>query len=199
MKFYTFVFFVFAICPWNVDFAEKHIESGDADDRFQNFTRGKVNKIDDEYLDWASMRINGELPFLTSKDSLIHFVGLADSTVNPDDVCVSFYDEPFEYGYFKGIEVEIYGDTAVITSLNFRESHELFVKTPMMTLSHRISLTELEALFPNAVKAKREIDIYGLGPAIAVTLRTAKKPTDDAWLLFFSEGKLIRMDYWMPC
>lgn len=198
MKFYTHIILVFALCPGNVDFTEKRIESRD-DDRFQNFRLGKVKQSDAEYLDWRSMRINGELPLLTSMDSLLHFVGQADSTVTPDDVCVSFYDQPFVYGYFKGIEAEIYGDTVVITSLNFRENHELFVKSAMMTLSHRISLTDLEALFPNAVKAKREIDIYGLGPAMAVTLMTAKNPTDDAWLLFFSEGKLIRMDYWMPC
>lgn len=199
MKFYTYIFFVFAIWPGNTDFADRYIQCDDRDNSRQDFSEGKAGRIADEYLDWRSMRIYGELPLLTSKDSLIYFVGLADSIVAPDDVCVSFYDEPFEYGYFKGIEVEIYGDTAVITSLNFRENHELFVKSAMMTLSHRISLTDLEALFPNAVKAKREIDIYGLGPAMAVTLMTAKNPTDDAWLLFFSEGKLIRMDYWMPC
>lgn len=198
MKLNTFIFLVFAFSYGNVNKTEK-----DSDSNFNSHIKDSEHynaiQIDDEYIDWRSIRINGKLPLLTSKDLLFQFAGPADSIVAPGDVCVSFYDKPFEHGYFRGIEVEIYGDSTVITSLNFNKNHDLFVNAPRITLNHKTTLSDLQTLFPSAVKDKRQVDIYRFGMAIAIELRTAKDPTDDAWLLFFSDGNLIRMDYWMPC
>ena len=199
MKFYAYVVLLFTVCQGNADFAGTHIESWKGCDFPEGFSSSKLGQSDDEYLDWRSMRIYGELPLVTSKVSLIHFIGSADSTAVADDVCVSFYDESFEHGYFEGIHAEMYGDTVVITSLNFKESHKLFTKSDRIILNHKTTLNDLEKLFPTAVKNRREVDVFRLGNVMTIQLRTGPDPSDDRWLLFFRAGNLIRMDFWMPC
>lgn len=154
-----------------------------------------------EYLDWSSARINGTLHFLTTTDSLYQLIGRPDSVVTPDldEICVSFYDKHFKYGYFRGIVVEMYGDTSVVTAINFKDNPGMKVITASIIMDRSTTLSDVARVYPNAVRDKHEIDIYGYGKALVITLNTSQLGTDDAWMLIFSNDHLIRLDYWMPC
>jgi hypothetical protein len=43
------------------------------------------------------------------------------------------------------------------------------------------------------------MDVDKIGKVISIKVATSKKESDDAWLLFFRNGKLIRIDHWIPC
>jgi hypothetical protein len=154
-----------------------------------------------EYIDWETATINGRQPLLGKTEALFKALGHPDSLANPDmnDVCVSFYDRKFRYAYFKGSVVEVYGDTAVVGSLDFRYNPQLELHTPTMRLSHATTLEALAKQFPQAVKEQYSLNVYRIGKVTAVNLATGKDPSDDAWLLLFAGGKLIKIDYWMPC
>lgn len=154
-----------------------------------------------EYLDWSSLRINGKLHFLTTTDSIYQFIGRPDSVVIPDfdGICVSFYDKDFKNAYFGGIEVEMYGDTSVVMSLSFKDDPRLKITSPSISMDHTTTLSDMARVYPNAVRNKHETDIHGFGKAWAITLNTSQIQGDDAWILFFSNDRLIRLDYWMPC
>ncbi len=154
-----------------------------------------------EYISFDAVRINGKLPLITKANLLFKLLGQPDSIVVPnmDDVCVSFYDKPFKQAYIKKTAIEIYGDTAVVSSINFESNYHLEFTTKTIRLNHNTTLLGLQRLFPNTVKSKSEWDIVKLGKTVTVRLPTSKQLTDDSWLLFFKNGKLVRIDYYMPC
>ncbi len=162
----------------------------------QKFSAGNT-----EYIDFDSVRINGKLPLITKTTLLYKLLGKPDSIVVPnmDDICTSFYDKPFKQAYIKKSDIEIYGDTAVVTSINFESQFSLNLKTKTIRLNHNTTLLELQRLFPNAVKSQTELNVYKLGKAVSVSLALSKQFSDDSWLLLFKNGKLVRIDYYVPC
>ncbi|MFC6999510.1 hypothetical protein [Rufibacter roseus] len=164
-------------------------------------TKPKVLATNEEFISWDSVRVNGKLPMISKTKELFSLLGKPDSLVSPDmnDVCVSFYDKDFKYAYLNNSQIEIYGDTAVFGSLYFKKESKLYLKTPKHTFDRNTSLETLEKVFPNAVKEKYEVNDYDIGKAVAVRIQTSKEPSDDSWLLLFKNGKLIRIDYYMPC
>jgi hypothetical protein len=155
-----------------------------------------------EYIDWNTTTINGKQPLVGKTTELYRVLGQPDSLVSPhlDDVCVSFYDNKrLKYAYFKHSQLEVYGDTAVIGTLDFRNNPQLALHAPTILLSHATTLQALAKVFPQAVKDQHIINVQDLGELTAVEVATSKNPSDDGWILFFDKGKLVRIDYWMPC
>ena len=156
--------------------------------------------MDNEFLDFDAMRINGKLPFITKTKSLFKLLGNPDSLITPkEEECTPFFDKPVQYAYFKNSVFEVFGDTIVLTTINFKNNPKINVKTTLITLNFKTTLKDLENIFPNAVKDKYPLDHYDLGKVTAVSLRTSKNYTDDSWLLFFIDDKLIDIQYWTPC
>ncbi len=164
-------------------------------------TKAQVPALNEEYINWDSVRINGKLPMVTKTTALFNLIGKPDSITDPNmsDVCVSYYYKDFKYAYLNNTKIEIYGDTAVVSSLDFRKGSELKLKTPTYTFDKNTSLESLEKFFPVSVKEKYELNVYGIGKTVAVSIPTSKEPSDDSWLLLFLNGKLIRLDYYLPC
>lgn len=157
--------------------------------------------VNQEFISGASVKINGKLPMITQTKALFSMIGQPDSIVAPDmnDVCTSFYDKEFKYAYLNNTQIEIYGDTAVLSSLDFRNDSELSLKTPKHSFSRNTSLASLKKDFPAAVKEQFELNVQEIGETVAVRIPTSQEPSDDSWLLLFRDGKLIRIDYYMPC
>ncbi|TGE08024.1 hypothetical protein [Hymenobacter fodinae] len=154
-----------------------------------------------EYIDWKATTINGKQPLLGKTAELYRLLGQPDSLVAPnmDEVCVSYFDKKFTYAYFKHSLLEVYGDTAVIGTLDFRNNPKLALHTPALHLSQTTTLQEVAQKFPQAVKNRHTINVQDLGELTAVELATGSTPSDDGWILFFDKDKLVRIDYWMPC
>ena len=153
------------------------------------------------FLDFDAMRLNGKLPFITKTKSLFKLLGKPDSIIipNPDDFCSPYLNKPVQLAYYKNSVFEIFGDTIVLTNINFKNNPKINVNTPSITLNYKTTLKDLENIFPNAVKDKYPLDHYELGKVTTVNLRTSKNYTDDSLLLFFINDKLISIQYWTPC
>lgn len=159
------------------------------------------SKTNAEYIDWTSARINGRLPLVSNTKDLYRLLGQPDSIVTPnyEDVSVRFYDEKeFKNAYFKGSEFEIYGDTAVVSLLNFEKNPDLEFTSGTLTLNHNTTLADLKKVFSKAVRARSKINVYEIGKCTGIDLATWKYLNDDSWLLLFQKGRLIRIDHWMP-
>jgi hypothetical protein len=154
-----------------------------------------------EYIDFNEIKIQGELELISKASSLRKLLGEPDSVINSSliDPCVFYYNKNFRYAYYQKSVVELYDDTAVLTSINFQNKASIELITPMIALNSNTTLLEVEKLFPIAVENKSEREVKGIGRTICIQLDTSKVRRDDRWLLFFINGKLIRIDYWMPC
>jgi hypothetical protein len=159
-----------------------------------------IKDIKPEYLDWKTFKINGQLPLLCNKAELIALLGTADSikTPNYEDVCASYFDTAFKYLYFRESLFETLGTLAVVSIIDF-ESSNIKLVSPMITLDKSVTLEKIKRLFPIAVKNAELLEVDKKGKLLCIKLSTSKKETDDAWLLFFRNGKLVRIDYWIPC
>jgi len=160
-----------------------------------------INKKENtEYLDWSLLNINGKLPLVCKQIDLYELLGQPDSIVNPDfnNICVSYYEKDFKYAYYGEGNFEIHGDSAAISIIDFNKI-ELVYNDQELVLNNSVTIESLNRLFPIAITDKEEVNLPEIGKAICIRIPTSKKVTNDAWLLFFVNGKLIRLDYWMPC
>jgi hypothetical protein len=154
-----------------------------------------------EYLEFDSVRINLKLPLLCKAKDLLELLGKADSLVTPnrDDICVTYFDKDIQLLYFGKSQFEIEGDSAVISSLHFKNNSQIKLNIGSLILDCTLTLTKLTTLFPNSVQLKEEVTIENGEKAIIVQLACSKNISDFFWTLFFHDGKLIRIDFGMTC
>ena len=175
--------------------------NGSAQSNLKTQQNSDTKPLDNEFLDFDVMRLNGKLPLFTKTKSLLKLLGKPDSLIipNPDDFCSPYLNKPVQLAYYKNSVFEVFGDTMVLTTINFKNNPKINVNTPLITLNYKTTLKDLEKLFPNSVKDKYPLDTYNLGKVTAVSLRTSKNYIDYSWLLFFIDDKLIGIQYWTPC
>lgn len=154
-----------------------------------------------EYLEWSTATLNGQLPLMSTKNAILKELGPLDSltTVDVTDGCGYFFDQPHQAAYVKLTDFEVCGDTAVIRTINFQRQPQLTLQTGNIRLNSKTTLSELAKTFPIAVKAHSEMNVDSIGKVVAVALATGPIVADDSWLLFFQKGKLVRIDYFIPC
>ena len=159
-----------------------------------------ISVIYPEYLDWNTLRINNKLPLLCKKADLVALLGNVDSLVTPQyqDICASYFDTSFKYLYFKNCQFETRRELAVVSIIDFELSNIKLV-SPIITLDKFVTLEKIKQLFPLAVKNAETLYVDNKGYLLCVKIATTKKETDDGWLLFFRNGKLLRIDHWIPC
>jgi hypothetical protein len=159
-----------------------------------------VKALNVEYLEWKTLKINNQLPLLCNKADLISLLGKVDSIKTPhyEDVCASYFDTGYLYIYFGESKFETLGNKAVVSSIDI-ESGKIKLISPIITLDKSLTLEKIKLIFPSAVKNAQEMDVDKIGKVISIKVATSKKESDDAWLLFFRNGKLIRIDHWIPC
>lgn len=159
---------------------------------------GKTNT---EYISWHSLKINNRLPLLSSKEAVYKLLGKPDRVIRPDmdTICVSFFEKDLQYAYFGESCFELSGDTMVVSSIHFEKGSRIKLHTGTIVFDSSLTLAKMARLYPQAVKNQSELLLGKEGMVTCVKLATSKESGDDAWLLFFKAGKLIQMDYWMPC
>lgn len=160
----------------------------------------KPRAVKSEYIGFKSAKINGKIPFLTKTNLLFNLIGKPDQLSKPDlnEYCGSFYNKVFKLASVKGVDAEIYGDTAVVRSINFKKSPDFSLATRLINLNHNTTLADLKKVFPNAVKSSVLLNDVDMGKTVAVHI-AIEKELEDSWLLLFQNGKLVRIDYYRPC
>jgi hypothetical protein len=191
-------------CGQNSDKAvsEKKLSSTLDSAQHKNITVDTLSHLNKEYLDWDSLKINNLLPLLCKKTALIELLGQPDSTVVPnmDDVCASYFNSQIKFLYYGKSYFENSGDSIVISTLQFENNNKIKLNIGDLVLDNSLTLDKLATIFPNAVKLKEEeVLIDKGGRVVFVRLASSKIESDFSWYLFFKDGKLIRIDYFMPC
>lgn len=160
----------------------------------------RVKEVNSEYLDWKTLKINNKLPLLCNKADLINLLGTVDSIRTPhyEDICASYFDTAYKYMYFGESQFETLGSKAVVSSIDF-ESGKIRLIYPNINLDKSVTLEKIRLIFPIAVKNAKVIEVDKKGKVISIKVATSIKESDDAWLLFFRNGTLIRIDHWIPC
>jgi len=158
-----------------------------------------VAKPTTEYLDLKTISLNGSQPLITKTAALFSVLGKPDSLITTDDYCMPFYNGRFKVAYCKESIVEVYHDTAIVSSLNFRRNPKLVLQTPSIRLSHTTNLAELAKHFPEAVKNQHTINYHKKGKRIGIWLQEGPVPNDYSWLLIFYDGKLESIDHHTTC
>ena len=159
-----------------------------------------VKEVDPEYLDWNTLKLNSQLPLLCKKAELITLLGTIDSvkTPNYEEICGSYFDSAFKYLYFGESQFEISDSMAVVRIIDL-ESSNIKLVSPKISLDKSVTLDKIKRLFPIAVKNAKLIEVDKKGKVLSIKLATSKREIGDAWILLFKNGKLIRIDHWIPC
>jgi len=153
-----------------------------------------------EYLEWGSLKINNQFPLMGKKVDLIALLGQPDSIVTPimNDICVSYFEKDFNYLYFRGSRFETSGEMAVISSICFYNSN-IELTSDKLRFNKSVTIEFVKKIFPNAIKDSTEVEIDIFGKVVSVRLPASKKDEENAFILLFKQGKLIQIDYHMPC
>jgi hypothetical protein len=129
-------------------------------------------------------KINGVVSMEGAVAKLYSALSKPDSIVKPnmDDVCSSFYSKPFKYVYIKGSQFELYGKTAVVRSLNFKNNKVKLI-AGKLTLDGSTTLASLAKVFPMAVKKRYPLTIERNEKVVAIQLSPSKAISEDTWLV----------------
>lgn len=153
-----------------------------------------------EYIDWWNSKINGIAHPISLTKNLYRALGNPESTSSLITNISGYYpDRTFKYIAIKGCQFELYGDTAVMKSLDFKKSNLKFI-TQNTTLDGNSTLTSLVKIYPDAVNYQSKV--YDKDEEFdAVDLPVTKPimaPLDDRrhWVLLFKKGKLVELDYY---
>lgn len=155
-----------------------------------------------EYLDRSTLRINNSVPLITTLKSIETFLGRPDSVINIDfyEVCASaFRSEDSQLAYYRGVAFEQFGDSLDFQHIDFYHTRDIFLQSRDLRLDHATTLEDLKKHFPDAVRNKSKMNVYGIGEVETINIPPSKEPVDGSWLLMFREGRLIRMEDWFPC
>jgi hypothetical protein len=87
---------------------------------------------------------------------------------------------------------------AVVSSIDL-ETGNIKLVSPMITLDNTVTLERIKQILPTAVKNAESIEVDHKGKVLSLKVATSKREMDDAWLLFFKNGRLVRIDHWIPC
>lgn len=177
--------------------SKKH--QGTALDPQSNAATLDTTKYNAEYLPYDAVKVNGKFPLQSSYKEFLAAFGKPDSLVQyKDDEC-AFFEEPYEYIYFKGNMFYLVKDSAIFQKVNFQSSPDFELTAPALTLNKNTTLAEVEKLFPNAVRKIRTID-NAEGRAMRwVSLGPSKTIADDFWILEFDGEKLVSVEMYSPC
>lgn len=159
-----------------------------------------------EYLEWSSIKINNRLPLDTREGTIQTVLGKPDSVVAIDwaGTCSSnFISDDSKLAYYSGMQFEKSGDSLYFQVNDFQKNHEAFLQSGSLRLDHTTTLDDIRKHFPNAVKNVSKLGVYGLDDVSelmdAIVLPLSKELSEGHWILMFQDGKLRRLDYWMPC
>jgi hypothetical protein len=152
-----------------------------------------------EILNVDSVLINNKVPFQTTKANLIEKLGNPDSIATFRPECGDYFGADTVTLYFYGQTVfESYEDLVVLRKINFRDSR-FQLKANDLTLDNKTIFNDVRKLFPVSAEKSREV----VNPIDKKTYQfitiQPKVESDDHWILKFYHGRIIKIEYWIPC
>jgi hypothetical protein len=187
-----------AVYSCNNSDSKKHV--GTALDSSPEAAKVDTTKYNSEYLLYSSVKINGILPIESKFADFVKVVGKPDSLINfnPDMECQSF-EQPYQNIHFQGGMFFLVKEKAIFQNIDFRKRPDLELKTSAITLNAKTTLSDVQALFPNAVRKIRTVEAPDLAHLRLVDLGASKEFADEWWILCFNGDKLVSVELYSPC
>lgn len=134
--------------------------------------------------------------------------GKVDSTklLAEEEPCTFIFDTEPETGsmndnkyfYKDGSRFENFKEKVAVDEFRFLKNNFILFKGKK--LSALTTVSELQKIFPNAVKNIGSMDVYGEGNLQVIQLREDANNVSDGHLnIFLKNGKLYFMHWWFPC
>ena len=167
-----------------------------------NESKRHSGKDSAEYISWNDLKINNELTLLTTKSAMYKLFSKPDSTVNPnlDEICGSYFEDNFKYVFFGKTMFEVSGNQVVLSAVQFDGKNKSKLVSPKITFDNSLTIEKYAKTFPQSAKNRKEVLHSIIGKTICVRLATSKTDaTDTQWHLYFTKGRLVRFELWMPC
>lgn len=153
-----------------------------------------------EVIDYDSIKINGKINFATTEKKLLSSLGKPDSIVTIEDQCGVHFEGRTFFEYYYGLTIfQVYKGQVYLKSIYFPDKR-FELSTPKRKLDYNTSLVSIKEFYPKAFRQQHEYNdiekniIYKI-----INIQTQYSPSEDKWVLKFNKGKLIEMEYWMPC
>ena len=151
-----------------------------------------------EVLDLDSVLLNRSIPFKSSVDAITEILGKPDSMVSNSHECGGFFEVDQVQNYYYGRTFfEVYGDTGVIRNIDLTD-FRFTLNAGRVNLDSRTSLSDIERLFPMSASQAFPMKDEEGKKALLVRLKP-KTGYDDDWVLYFQDGQLVGVKYWIPC
>lgn len=166
-------------------------------------SQSRSAELEAEYLDPEQVKVNGALPFETSTALLVEQLGKPGRIEKGAIECGGYFETPhtdpsdavwYCYGETR---FEVYGPRAVLGSVDFR-SGTLSVTVAGTTLNSASTLQDLRRVLPRSVA---QVDNHWERNGViyqAVSVRPGRQ-ADDMWHFLFLDGKLVELEYYIPC
>ena len=111
----------------------------------ENSTISEPGSGSDEYIQVGSIHINGKIPLISSPKRVFNLLGQPDSivSVDLDDACGFYFnlDSHVKLAFVKGARFEVRGDSAVLTSVVFKDRPQMFL---LSAVSYQLSGVSFE-------------------------------------------------------
>jgi hypothetical protein len=174
----------------------------------------KIKSVTNEFNDHQNelMRVedilfNGRLKrYFTTKEFESVF-GKADSIklMSEEEPCSYIFENvdgsknmEDKYFYKDGSRFENTKDKIAVDEFRFTKSNFILFKGEKLNSS--TTITDLQKLFPNAIKDIEYLDVYGEGKLQVIVLREDENNISEGHIkIFFKNGKLYFMHWWFPC
>ncbi|WP_235938285.1 hypothetical protein [Chitinophaga solisilvae] len=148
-----------------------------------------------EVFHFSKALIDHKVPLFTSEHRFTAALGAADSISTPayDGICASQFEEEFLFFYKDGSCFEKFSDSLACEEFVLTTGHTITCNG--ITFSRNTTWAEVKKYYPNAVQqAENE------GRTDMVTLRDSDNMNSDSSVrLYFENGKLVRIENFIPC
>jgi len=158
-----------------------------------------------EFMEPGKMRINGKFPLMTSVLKFDQIFGKPDSITRITDwdgICQSgIRDKYSTCRHYGGSTFESYNDSLSAKSIDFTKGSKFFVQYGKLRLDGNSTRAQLQKLYLESFKETQMVTTDGFtGMLEQVSIPMAKElEIESMWVLLFQKGKLVRIDYWLPC
>ncbi len=152
-----------------------------------------------EVLDMDSIVINEKFRFQTSRSKLREHLGKSDSTIKANYDCGGYFDVgDVSVDYYGSSSFETSMEKTVVRNINFQDGR-FTVKAGNIIFNKNTTLTAIKDAFPASAKKSYLWKDVSDNKEYTVVRLLPKLNYDDQWVLKFYNGKLIDMEYWIPC
>lgn len=151
-----------------------------------------------EVLDMDSVYVNGVIPFTTTVKQLIEKLGKPDSILSRNYDCGGYFEKPVEVYCYGQTRFEAFENEVVIREISFKEG-KFNLKTTKQVWTNKTSLKDIGRYYPQAVDESYDWENPSNKKIYRIVRIQPKTNYDDLWVLKFYNGKLVEMEYWIPC